>query len=90
MIKVQTPVTFAVNISLSFCETYNDAHTLPPQISCVTFLDKQRPWRMLQVCADNVQCVFVREHLCTQYLQLCAAEEGSHKMMGISKLGCSC
>ena len=45
---------------------------------------------MLQVCAHNVQCVCVCVCLCTQNLQLCAAEEGSHKMMGISKLGCSC
>ena len=35
-------------------------------------------------------CVCVCVCMCTQNLQLCAAEEGSHKMMGISKLGCSC
>lgn len=61
MVQVQTSVIFIAKISPSFClrQISSDADTLPPQISSVTFLDKQRPWRMLQVCAHNAQCVCV-------------------------------
>lgn len=37
-----------------------------------------------------MQTMRKRMYVCTQNLQFCAAEEGSHKTMGISKLGCSC
>ena len=57
---------YIINISLSFYlrESSSDTHSLPPHISSVTFLDKQRPWRMLQVCAHNVQCVCVCVCVC--------------------------
>lgn len=71
IIQLQTTLTL---ISLSFFpqQTLSDTYTLPPQISCVTFLDKQRPWRMLEVCAHNVwgvcMCVFVH----TEFAALCS------------------
>lgn len=50
-----------------------NARSLPPQASGVTFLDKQRHWRMLQVCAHNVQCVYARKcvRVCAASAALC-------------------
>lgn len=88
-------------VSLSVCvpgrpQMTKKKKTLPPQSTSVTFVDKQRPRRMLQVCAHNSPnvcvcvCVVASVHLCAQFICSSATEEGSHKMMGISKLGCSC
>lgn len=50
-----------------------NARSLPPQASGVTFLDKQRHWRMLQVCAHNVQRVYARKcvRVCAASAVLC-------------------
>lgn len=50
-----------------------DARSLPPQASGVTFRDKQRPWRMLQACTDNVRgvCTCKCVRVCTVSAALC-------------------
>lgn len=50
-----------------------NARSLPPQASGVTFLDKQRHWRMLQVCAHNAQRVCARKcvRVCAASVALC-------------------
>lgn len=50
-----------------------DARSLPPKASGVTFLDKQRPWRMLQVCAYNARgvCTCKCVRMCTVSAALC-------------------
>lgn len=57
------------NSAIPFC----DARSLPPQASRVTFLDTQRPWRMLQVRAHNVPgvCACKCVRMCMVSAALC-------------------